>query len=320
MKSRGTWLGGLCLLVSSGCVGAETGAPKPRVHVTLQGTLPPSTTMCIDLDVHPLGADQASTASAGDPATLGETAAAARAEGAICGVSDDLAAFDFRGACDPTKQNEVTLWLGNFEDVNGAPVTDLSSPCASGCRLAFDCPGPEQPDAEVSFNLLLFPNDDWGFFDLELHGEFSGAVRDVCYDVRVSRGDGAVVWTAGDPTQPVATPDDASAQGGLCATRYGFAALTMADPHHGSSNLEFVGPCDARQPAHTLTIWPRLVVFDAIVPVASRTWANPCAAATRGTGPESWDGGCTFTLHCVENDDTAAQVSFDFVAGTRSPE
>jgi len=105
-----------------------------------------------------------------------------------------------------------------------------------------------------------------------------------CYDVLVQNGLGETVWARGVFGQQ--WPEDTTT---LCSTQFGNGA---------GGDISYVGPCDADQPSHTVTL-----SVDGLYDVSGNDigeYVNPCPPNTP----------CTLPVLCAENADTP--VTFNF--------
>ena len=112
-----------------------------------------------------------------------------------------------------------------------------------------------------------------------------------CYDAIVTNGLGQTVWARGVPATP--WPTDT---GTLCSDRFGNA---------GGGDIAYVGPCDATEPNHNVTVFIDSLWSSDPVSVPLTDWVNPCPYAATGTS------GCTLAFTCVENTDVS--VIFNLV-------
>lgn len=113
---------------------------------------------------------------------------------------------------------------------------------------------------------------DVGTFSVGVQALTAAEITDACYNLTVTDGTGAVVWT----------------EPGVCADQYG----------NGAAGITYVGPCDANNNDHTVTVeLASLSNIDGLL--AEGDYLNPCPVGS----------GCIRTVTCQENADV--QVPFD---------
>ncbi len=122
---------------------------------------------------------------------------------------------------------------------------------------------------------------------LELEG-----IGNACYDVAVRSAADELVWSRGDPALSASDGDT----GALCSDQFGNA---------GGGNIAYVGPCDASEPTHNVTVWVDSLWASTSPFGPLSDWTNPCPYAASGTS------GCTLAFTCQENEDVA--VTFNLV-------
>lgn len=282
--------------------------PTPMAAIAVRNLTdaPARTEICADFRIE-RAQDLALLSSTGNPETIAKTVTQARADGAICGAMGAAGeAVVFRGLCDPTTTNAVRLSLeGIYVDGERLETSDLT--CGVGCRRTFYCDADgslETPDTDFTFDLDVFHDAHLGFVDLSLASLFPPGATGACFDVRATNARGTATWYAGNPTV-----HDARAVGSLCASAVG-------DGPRAPSALI---PCDTRAPDYTITVWVKDLTFDAAVPKSERQWASPCAVASRGIRPGSWDGGCDFRVRCAEGESIPLDIAIDLQTGARTP-
>ncbi len=270
-----------CLESREGQLVADPGTLRIAIATT---TAPLVRTVCYSVTV--TTENGATPSIHGAPTRLFDTVAEAEQAGAICGrrldpvndltlrgtltipceAGDGTVAVDPSGAFD-----EDGLLLGD-EDV--LPESYL------GDSLPFTCVA--ETETLVSFDLTLWVQARQGFFDIAVNGAPPDGASAVCYAVRVSNGDGVVVWA--DP--------------GICSNEYG-------DGRGGG--ITYIGQCDDRAPEHVVTLWTTSVL-DGDGNVLSDP-PGPCTEGNREGDPLTWTGGCAREVTCIENTDVA--VPFD---------
>jgi hypothetical protein len=107
-----------------------------------------------------------------------------------------------------------------------------------------------------------------------------------CYDVLVRNQVGDTVWARGIP----ATSRQSGDTGTLCSDEFG---------NGPGGDIAYVGPCDASQPNHNVTVFIDSLWSSDPVSVPLTDWVNPCPYATEGPS------GCTLAFTCVENADVS---------------
>jgi hypothetical protein len=222
----------------------------------------------------------------GAPGRLFDTVAEAEQAGAICGERlDPDTDFTHVGTltvpCEAGDGTVVVSPAGAF-DADGFRLgeEDVRPESYLGGNLPFVCVA--ATETVVSFDFILWLRSRQGFVDIGVNGAPPDGASAVCYAVRVSNGDGLVVWA--DPA--------------ICSNDYG-------DDEGGS--ITYVGFCDSRAPDNTLTLW----VTSALGPDGN-TLADPkgpCTDGAREGDPLTWTGGCAREVTCVENYDVP--VLFD---------
>jgi hypothetical protein len=163
------------------------------------------------------------------------------------------------------------------------------------------------------------PPDDFGYSGtgiavavapLDLEG-----VSDACYSFEIRNGLNQRVVARGRSEDPTGT--GVAGQGGdggptalegreanpLCSSRFG----------DGGGAINYVAPCDASAPAHTVTLWVNAVCeagtlggtgSSACVPMYG--YQNPCGA-----------DGCKVSTTCVENSDVPVRFDFTIMAAAK---
>jgi hypothetical protein len=161
------------------------------------------------------------------------------------------------------------------------------------------------------------PADDFGYegtgiavtvAPLDLNG-----VADACYSFEIRNGLGQRVVARGKAQDPGGV--GVAGQGGdggpaglegreatpLCSSRFG----------DGGGAINYVAPCDASSPAHTVTLWVNAVCQSgtlggtgACVPMYG--YQNPCG-----------NSGCTVSTTCVEDSDVPVRFDFTIMASAK---